>query len=219
MNTGIQDALNVAWKLALVMRGGADPRLLQTYQEERHPIGEHVVQASGRLLKAATLSNKLAQAARNTIVHLAMSVPAIRHRFRGGLAEEDIHYRDSLLVDGSGTRRLQSGDVLPNTLIEVDGELVSIYSLLRGHCATVLVVGATTPLGIPERFGLDDAGLPIEICRIGPGGEATDPDGITAGLLGGNGSIVLVRPDAVVATMAHSVESIAAWITDRLVTS
>jgi 2-polyprenyl-6-methoxyphenol hydroxylase-like FAD-dependent oxidoreductase len=217
MNTGIQDALNMAWKLALVMRGGAADSLLDTYQSERHPIGEHVVEGSARLLKAASVSNKLAQAARNTIVHLAMGVPAIRHRFRDALAEDDLHYRHGHLIDGSGTKRLCSGDILPNTLVEVDGELASVYSLLRGSSATVLVVGASTPHGIPERFGLDDAGLPIEVRRIGVGGDAVDSQGTTSRLLGGDGSIVLVRPDAVVATMTHSVEAISAWITDRLI--
>jgi 2-polyprenyl-6-methoxyphenol hydroxylase-like FAD-dependent oxidoreductase len=216
MNTGMQDALNVGWKLALVMRGGAEPSLLETYHDERHPIGEHVVQGSARLLKAATVSSKLAQAARNTIVHFAMGVPAVRHRFREALAEDDLHYRRSRLVDGSGTKKLQSGDVLPNTLVEVDGEFVSLYHLLRGHCATVLVVGSSTPYGIPDRFGIDDAGLPIDVCRIGPGGDALDPDGHTSRLLGGKGSIVLVRPDAIVATMAHSVEAVSVWIADRL---
>jgi hypothetical protein len=216
MNTGIQDALNVGWKLALVMRGGAEPSLLETYHDERHPIGEHVVQGSARLLKAATVSNKLAQAARNTIVHFAMGVPAVRHRFRDALAEDDLHYRRSRLVDGSGTKRLQSGDVLPNTLVEVNGELVSLYHLLRGNCATVLVVGPSTPYGLPDRFGIDDAGLPIDVCRIGPGGDALDSDGNTSRLLGGKGAIVLVRPDGVVATMAHSVEAVSVWIADRL---
>ncbi|MHC1563322.1 FAD-dependent monooxygenase [Actinomycetospora sp. C-140] len=50
MNTGIQDALNLAWKLALVVDGIAAPTLLETYHAERHPVGEEVV---GRTVRHA----------------------------------------------------------------------------------------------------------------------------------------------------------------------
>jgi 2-polyprenyl-6-methoxyphenol hydroxylase-like FAD-dependent oxidoreductase len=50
MNTGIQDALNLAWKLALVIEGRAAPALLESYHAERHPVGEEVV---GRTVRQA----------------------------------------------------------------------------------------------------------------------------------------------------------------------
>ena len=53
MNTGMQDAANLAWKVALVQRGAADPSLLETYQSERHPVGAAVVKQSGAMLKVA----------------------------------------------------------------------------------------------------------------------------------------------------------------------
>ncbi|WP_416981771.1 FAD-dependent monooxygenase [Streptomyces sp. T028] len=51
MNTGVQDACNLAWKLALVVRGQAGPELLRTYDAERRPVGEEVV---GRTVRHAT---------------------------------------------------------------------------------------------------------------------------------------------------------------------
>ncbi|MFF5840237.1 FAD-dependent monooxygenase [Streptomyces massasporeus] len=51
MNTGIQDACNLAWKLALVLDGGAHPRLLDSYDAERRPVGEEVI---GRTVRHAT---------------------------------------------------------------------------------------------------------------------------------------------------------------------
>ncbi|MGW4753125.1 FAD-dependent monooxygenase [Streptomyces chartreusis] len=51
MNTGIQDSYNLAWKLALALEGGAHPRLLDSYDAERRPVGEEVV---GRTVKHAT---------------------------------------------------------------------------------------------------------------------------------------------------------------------
>jgi 2-polyprenyl-6-methoxyphenol hydroxylase-like FAD-dependent oxidoreductase len=48
MNTGIQDAYNLAWKLALVLRGAADPTLLDSYDAERRPVGELIVRRTTR---------------------------------------------------------------------------------------------------------------------------------------------------------------------------
>jgi 2-polyprenyl-6-methoxyphenol hydroxylase-like FAD-dependent oxidoreductase len=52
MNTGIQDAYNLAWKLAAVLRGGADARLLDSYDAERRPVGADVVERT----KAASMT-------------------------------------------------------------------------------------------------------------------------------------------------------------------
>jgi 2-polyprenyl-6-methoxyphenol hydroxylase-like FAD-dependent oxidoreductase len=53
MNTGMQDAANLAWKLSLVAAGeaAAGCKLLDTYQEERHPVGAQVIRMSGAQVK------------------------------------------------------------------------------------------------------------------------------------------------------------------------
>ncbi len=53
MNTGLQDAANLAWKLASVIRDGAPSALLDTYDAERRAVGEQVVATSDRLFTAA----------------------------------------------------------------------------------------------------------------------------------------------------------------------
>lgn len=53
LNTGLQDAANLAWKLAAVLHGHADPALLDTYQSERHPVGKAVLHSSGRIVRMA----------------------------------------------------------------------------------------------------------------------------------------------------------------------
>lgn len=52
MNLGIQDAYNLAWKLALVVKGAARPEILDSYDQERHPIGQSVVDNTDRATKA-----------------------------------------------------------------------------------------------------------------------------------------------------------------------
>ncbi|MET9127031.1 FAD-dependent monooxygenase [Streptomyces sp. NPDC004528] len=53
MNTGLQDAANLGWKLALVVGGHAAPALLDTYQAERHPVGRSVLRSSGGIVRLA----------------------------------------------------------------------------------------------------------------------------------------------------------------------
>ncbi|MFJ9349779.1 FAD-dependent monooxygenase [Streptomyces sp. NPDC101237] len=53
MNTGLQDAANLSWKLAAVLHGHADPVLLDTYQSERHPVGRSVLRSSGAIVRLA----------------------------------------------------------------------------------------------------------------------------------------------------------------------
>ncbi len=57
MNTGLQDAANLAWKLALVLRSGAPDGLLDSYDSERRPVGERVLSATDRMFSVATSQN------------------------------------------------------------------------------------------------------------------------------------------------------------------
>jgi 2-polyprenyl-6-methoxyphenol hydroxylase-like FAD-dependent oxidoreductase len=77
MNTGLQDAANLGWKLAAAVHGRGGDRLLDTYNAERHPVGEMVLRMSGGLLRAALLRSRLARAIRNVAFPAAFAVPPI----------------------------------------------------------------------------------------------------------------------------------------------
>ncbi len=77
MNTGLQDAANLGWKLAAAVQGRGGGRLLDTYQDERHPVGRMVLRMSGGLLRAALLRSPLARAIRNRLIPAAFAVPPI----------------------------------------------------------------------------------------------------------------------------------------------
>ena len=98
MNTGMQDAFNLAWKLALVIEGAANPSLLDSYSRERSAVGDRVLRNAGLMTEAATLRNPLLQDVRNAILRFAAGFPQIRHRVAGQLAEMDIGYPDSPLT-------------------------------------------------------------------------------------------------------------------------
>ena len=101
MNTGMQDAFNLAWKLSLVIAGATGPSLLDSYSRERTAVGDRVLKNAGLMTEAATLSNPLLQDMRNTILRIAASFPQIRHKIADQLAEVDIGYPDSPLTDKS----------------------------------------------------------------------------------------------------------------------
>jgi 2-polyprenyl-6-methoxyphenol hydroxylase-like FAD-dependent oxidoreductase len=77
MNTGLQDAANLGWKLAAAVHGRGGDRLLDTYQAERHPVGKMVLRMSGGLLRAALLRSRIARAIRNRAFPAAFAVPPI----------------------------------------------------------------------------------------------------------------------------------------------
>ena len=70
MNTGIQDAYNLAWKLALVERGLADESLLESYQAERHPVGVQLLKTTDRLFSVLGGHNPLARLTRGRVAPL-----------------------------------------------------------------------------------------------------------------------------------------------------
>jgi len=123
MNTGMQDAFNLAWKLALVIEGAAKPSLLDSYSPERSAVGDRVLKNAGRLTEAATLSNPLLQDVRNAVVRFAATFPHFQHKVADQLAEMDIGYPDSPLTAGNGHGASEpgSGERWPHRLPEGAG--------------------------------------------------------------------------------------------------
>lgn len=97
MNTGMQDAFNLAWKLALVVHGKSDERLLDSYSAERSKVGDGVLKGAERLTAVATLRNPLAQSARNLVGHVIMGLSTVQHAVADTMTEVSIGYPDSPL--------------------------------------------------------------------------------------------------------------------------
>jgi 2-polyprenyl-6-methoxyphenol hydroxylase-like FAD-dependent oxidoreductase len=102
MNTGMQDAVNLAWKLAMVVHGQADASLLASYSPERSAVGDMVLRNAGRFTDMATLSNPAAQAARNLALRFLLGLHGVRDRMATQLSEIEIAYGDSPLSSGRG---------------------------------------------------------------------------------------------------------------------
>jgi 3-(3-hydroxy-phenyl)propionate hydroxylase len=125
MNTGIQEAFNLGWKLALVLRGAAPDRLLDTYQMERHPIERDVLRQTGFITQMAEAAHGPLKLLRERVMPVLAALGPLRDAARLTISELSIQYRRSPLtleriLDG-GPR---AGERAPDALVHVvDGPL------------------------------------------------------------------------------------------------
>jgi hypothetical protein len=98
MNTGMQDAFNLGWKLALAAAGRAGDELLDSYHAERHPVGAKVIEFTTRLTRLGTLDGPLRTALRNGLIHAALGIGPVRDAMASQAEEITIGYRDSPIV-------------------------------------------------------------------------------------------------------------------------
>lgn len=136
MNTGLQDAANLGWKLAAELQGWAPSWLLDSYHEERHPIGRLVVRGSGALLRGALLEPLPLRAARDAMAWTVSRVPTVARRLAGAVSGIDIAYPAP-----RGAHRL-TGRRAPD--VPLAGDPGRLYALL-GDGRFILVTGANDP--------------------------------------------------------------------------
>lgn len=114
LNTGIQDIYNLVWKLALVEKGKAKPELLDSYHEERFPIGHAVLKKTDKMTRLIELENPVLMRLRNLLIKFLFSVRTIRNFIIRDTAELLISYAKSPIVHHSGNaRHLIPGEYLP----------------------------------------------------------------------------------------------------------
>ncbi|MFF9173958.1 FAD-dependent monooxygenase [Streptomyces sp. NPDC014793] len=123
MNTGLQDAANLSWKLAAVVTGHADPGLLDSYQAERHPVGRAVLRSSGGIVRLAMAKRPWTLAARAALTAFLDAVGPARRKVAGQVT--GIGYR---YPAPRGAHRL-TGTRVPDVALAGGGRL---HQALRG---------------------------------------------------------------------------------------
>jgi 2-polyprenyl-6-methoxyphenol hydroxylase-like FAD-dependent oxidoreductase len=188
LNVGVQDAVNLGWKLAQVVKGVAPDGLLDTYHAERHPVGARV-QHSTMAQVALRGTDERTDALRDTVTEL-LSMDEPRKRFAGMLSGLDIHYD---LGDGHPLlgRRMPDLD-----LVTGEGPLRVFTLLHRARPALVNLGGAGNFEIAPwaDRVQLIDADYvgPWELPVLG---AVTAP------------TAVLIRPDGYVAWVGDGTDT------------
>lgn len=104
MNTGLQDAWNLAWKLDLWLHGLAGEALLDSYGSERIPVITGVIATTDFLTRTLGTPNRLAEFLRNLVIPVASRLPPVRRALVARLSELGIAYRGSPIVAGGGRR-------------------------------------------------------------------------------------------------------------------
>jgi 2-polyprenyl-6-methoxyphenol hydroxylase-like FAD-dependent oxidoreductase len=154
MNTGIQDAYNLAWKLALVLKHSADAQILETYNEERLPNAKRLTATTDRMFNLAAGKDWFVGLIRTTIfpplAKYILSIEAVRKKFFILISQIGITYRAGSLSmhetvgnDGDGEFEVKAGDRMPYFL--VDGK--SIYDQLSAPKFHLLAFWNGDPAG------------------------------------------------------------------------
>jgi 2-polyprenyl-6-methoxyphenol hydroxylase-like FAD-dependent oxidoreductase len=148
MNTGIQDAFNLAWKLALVQRGQAKAQpLLDSYSIERSTVGDQVLEAAGKVTTIATLRNPVAQYVRNYVAGVVASFGFVQDKIANALCELNINYRQGPLSKNDWHGRggsVEAGDRLPDApLSSAASGTTTLFAVIRGTRHNLLLLPAS----------------------------------------------------------------------------
>jgi 2-polyprenyl-6-methoxyphenol hydroxylase-like FAD-dependent oxidoreductase len=186
MNSGIQDAYNLGWKLGLVLAGRATPGLLDTYDEERLPIASRLLDITSERLAAVLAAIKEPGGGVD-----AVASPE--------LTQLRLGYRRSRLSRAAGTRRggPRPGDRAPDAPFRdpVSGAPRRLFDLFRGPHFTLL--------GLGERCAASLRGLETDLVRPHLIGPASDDAGHVARAYGGD-ALILIRPDGYIGLTADA---------------
>jgi 2-polyprenyl-6-methoxyphenol hydroxylase-like FAD-dependent oxidoreductase len=160
MNTGIQDAYNLAWKLALVIEGYAPDSFLDSYHEERHPIGKRLLRTTDRMFNVAATRNPLFIALRNFLIPRVlprvMGKRSRRARVFRFVSQLAIKYPHSPIVgeelggaDQAFRRGPAAGHRAPDGPLRLigNGRSISLFSHLRGTPHHLLLFAGSTADG------------------------------------------------------------------------
>ncbi len=186
-NSGIQDAYNLGWKLALVGAGRASAALLDTYDAERQPAARQNLEVTSRTARFLAPRSPAERNLRDAAIALARQHPFARPLVNSGRLSVPNPYPDSPAVTNGGYSLQNVPITLP------DGSPSTLVELARRAGTDEVAAYAW----------LEASGRPFRFFACGPGGIG-DPDGKLKQVLGAEpGSFALVRPDLYLAGCVH----------------
>ncbi len=162
MNTGLQDAYNLAWKLALVVTGKADSRLLESYNAERLPVARQLLATTDRAFKLVVSDGWIAGLLRTKVIAriaaFAMSFERIRSLAFRTVSQTGINYRKGPLAVTSGEMPAaapKSGDRFPwmHLAFAEGSRAEDSFGRLGDICFNLVAIGQTAPESLESAFG------------------------------------------------------------------
>src|ERR1700761_6231309 len=190
MNTGMQDAFNLAWKLALVIRGAGADSLLDSYSPERSAVGDEVLKNANRLTAIGTMKNPAMQGLRNVVGHFMFGLSPVQHAFADSMTEVAIGYPHSPL--NGPALHAESAPKPGERVVPISGE-VPVGSDGEPTFALFAKENEGTAALIAQFKGLLDAQVRTPLSEEG---------------------IWLVRPDGYVACSSHEPAAISKYLSN-----
>jgi 2-polyprenyl-6-methoxyphenol hydroxylase-like FAD-dependent oxidoreductase len=167
MNTGLQDAYNLAWKLALVVQGKADAALLDSYEQERLPVAQRLLNSTDRGFKLVVSDSWFAGVFRTQVLariaSFAMSRKPVQQLAFRTVSQTGIEYRKSPLsvsLDSLPNDAPRAGDRFPwlHLSLQANGVVEDLFRKLDDTRFHLLVFGQPLPAeGMPDAGGLMQA--------------------------------------------------------------
>jgi len=190
MNTGITDAHNLGWKLALVATHAGHEQLLDSYGQEREPVAEGVLKLTHTLVRLGTMTHPAQRALRNAVVSTAFRVGPIHQRAVRRWTQISVAYPAGGLTRPDRVQGTpKAGQRAPDLNLRTAEGPSTLFSVLR--CGRhVLIVTAAGTGSVPAYPDLNPYRDLVEVVTTVPA---------QAGVSGGARPIWLVRPDGHVA--------------------
>jgi 3-(3-hydroxy-phenyl)propionate hydroxylase len=196
-NSGVQDAYNVGWKLALVLARQAPERLLDTYDAERQPAARQNLEVTSRTSRFLAPQSPAERVLRSAVIGLAREHAFARPLVNSGRLSIGNPYPDSPAVSGAGW-------TLQNVPITLPGGARSTLVELAQSAGTVFIGILYAPTRGHELAGfaqLEASGLPFRFFVCGPGGIGDPAGKLKAVLKVEPDGFALVRPDLYLAAL------------------
>ena len=164
MNTGLQDAANLAWKLALVIDDVADAALLDSFEAERKPAAQLVADGGDDFEHVQLVADPAEHAVRDEALRSTFATEASRHHEAVAHAELNIDYAGSPIVGGDPDEHLGPGDRMPDTIavVPADGgpDRLHAHAHRSGH--TVVILGSPSADAAAFRALVDGAQAQVD---------------------------------------------------------
>ena len=143
MNSGLQDAFNLAWKLALVCQGHCSPALLESYDAERRPVAEAITASGDAFERVQSVTEPAELRTRDKTLRGVFADPASRYHESIAEAELDVDYGNSPIVMGDKHVALAPGERLPDTITvcQASGRSLLLHEFCFRNSHTALIIG------------------------------------------------------------------------------
>lgn len=221
ITTGMQDAYNLGWKLAQVLRAGAPDTLLDSYDRERRPAARAVLATTDRNTRVFFATGAIGKWLRNRVFMPLLDQPPVQRRLLSKLSQLDMNYRASPLslhaARPLARARVRAGDRAPDILLGTEhGGVTSLFEQLgRGRWVAWGSAQATRAGSIERARAvltlLHSLGVETHWLASGPdalGGELRDLYGDARRLYGVRGEgLILIRPDGYVGLVSRPIRA------------